>query len=200
MSDETPTIPKPRFDAVLARAKEAEAALATLQAEHKALTKSSKAWQRDAEIAAELRTERDTLQAQVGKQAATNQAHMDMLTAGVTDPEVRDYAWHRFGQQGEDGKPWDKWWSNQQAEPSAVLRPFLAPEQQSQPAAVAEAPQVAHAPEASPAAPTSNNGARPTPPAPESYTPGSIASLPREARKAALAEAMTGGGLSWPFN
>ena len=195
MSDEAQTIPKPRFDAVLSRAKEAEAALATLQAEHKALAKDSKSWQRDAEITAELRTERDALQAKVGQQAATNQAHMDMLSAGVADQEVRDYAWHRFGQQGEDGKPWDKWWSKQQTEPSAVLRPFLQPEQ-SAPHVESAAPAEA----AAPAAPTSNQGARPTPPAPQAYTPGSIASLPREARKAALAEAMQSNNLSWPFN
>ena len=195
MSDETPTIPKPRFDAVLSRAKEAEAALAALQAEHKELTKNSKAWQRDAEIVSELRAERDTLQAKVGQQAATNQAHMDMLQAGVTDPEVRDYAWHRFGQQGEDGKPWDKWWSKQQTEPSAVLKPFLAPEQSAPP--VETAPQVEPA---APSAPMSNNGAKPTPPAPQAYTPGSIASLPREARKQALSEALQSNNLSWPFS
>jgi len=195
MSDETPTIPKPRFDAVLSRAKEAEAALAALQAEHKTLAKDSKSWQRDAEITAELRAERDTLQARVSQQAATNQAHMDMLQAGVNDQEVRDYAWHRFGQQGEDGKPWDKWWGKQQTDPSAVLKPFLQPEQSASPVEAA-APVEA----ATPAAPTSNQGARPTPPAPQAYTPGSIASLPREARRAALAEAVQSNNLSWPFN
>lgn len=207
MSDDTPapSIPKPRFDAVLARAKDAEAALAALQAEHKTLAKDAKSWQRDAEIAAELRNERDALTAQLQDQRQTGDAHLAMVSAGVTDPEVRDYALHRYNQQQgtKEGKDWGDWWTGQQETPGAVLRPFLAPEVTPAPAAAppapAEAPQSAAAP-STPAAPQTNAGARPTPPAAQAYTPGSIASLPREARKAALAAAMSNGASGWPFN
>jgi hypothetical protein len=212
MTEET-TIPKPRFDAVLTRAKEAEAALAALQTQHQELTSSAKNWQRDAEIAAELRTERDTLTAQLQSQRQTSEANLAMVSAGVTDTEVRDYALHRYNQQlgGEESREWSDWWSSQTESPSAVLRPFLqpataaaappqsvetpAPALSTAPAAVPEP-----APTAAPAAPQSNAGTLPTPAAAQAYTPGSIASLPRAARKAALAAAMNNGSGGWPFN
>ena len=212
MTDET-TIPKPRFDAVLARAKEAEAALAALQSQHQELEASAKAWERKAEMAAELRTERDALTAQLQDQRQTGEAHLAMVSAGVTDPEVRDYALHRYHQQAgtEGAQEWGDWWSAQQEAPSAVLRPYLsgdaaapaAPAQVAAPAAApaapVEAPQSAAAP-AAPPAPAANAGAVPTPAAAQAYTPGSIASLPREARKAALQAALSNGAGGWPFN
>jgi hypothetical protein len=213
MTDET-TIPKPRFDAVLARAKEAEAALAALQGQHAELSNNAKAWQRDAEIATELRAERDALTAQLQDQRQTGDAHLAMVSAGVTDSEVRDYALHRYSQQvGTEGaQDWGDWWSAQQQAPSAVLRPFL------QPAEAPSAPQqlgttgevptlspepapvaVAPTPVPAPVVPQSNAGTMPTPAAAQAYTPGSIASLPPAARKAALADALNGSG-GWPFN
>ena len=206
---EEATIPKPRFDAVLARAKEAEAQLAALQTEHKQLAADAKAWQRNTEIADELRIERDTLQAQLAEQRQTGAAHLSMVEAGVTDGEVRDYALHRYQQQvGTEGAmEWGDWWASQKEAPGAVLRPFLGQaEAASAPVAAAptEAPATpapeAIAETAPPAAPQANAGAVPTPAAAQAYTPGSIASLPREARKAALQAALTNGGAAWPFN
>lgn len=210
MSEET-TIPKPRFDAVLQRAKDAEAALSALQAQHAELDKTAKGWQRDAEIASELRAERDALTTQLQDQRQTGEAHLSMVSAGVTDSEVRDYALHRFNQQvGTEGaQEWSDWWSAQQSAPSAVLRPFLQPSEPPSaaqqlgttaeaPAPVATPPAAEAAP-AAPAVPQSNAGTMPTPAAAQAYTPGSIASLPREARKAALQSALNGTG-GWPFN
>ena len=208
MSEEA-TIPKPRFDAVLARAKEAEAQLAALQTEHKQLAADAKAWQRNTEIADELRIERDTLQAQLAEQRQTGAAHLSMVEAGVTDGEVRDYALHRYQQQlGTEGAmEWGDWWASQREAPGAVLRPFLG-QAEAAPAPVAAAPTEAPAtpaPEAiaeaaPPAAPQANAGAVPTPAAAQAYTPGSIASLPREARKAAIQAALSNGVGAWPFN
>ena len=172
------TIPEERFKAEVEKRKAAEAQRKTLteqlsevQAQIKTLTKERDQFSAQVEGIGDLRAELETARADLASGSATSTAHISMLEAGVTKGSVRDFALFQHQQhvkaEGDKAKPWGDWW---EANREGMIAD-LAPQQ----AAAAEPAEPA--PVAAPAQPMANNGAQPTPPAPQTYTPGMYANM-----------------------
>ena len=191
MSD-TPMIPEERFKAEVEKRKAAEAQrktlteqLAEVQAQIKTLTKERDQFGAQVEGIADLRAEVESLRAKSATDTATSTAHISMLEAGVTKSSVRDFALFQHQQhvkaEGDKAQAWGDWWDSNREGLLADLAPATA---------IEPAPQAQAAPEPppAPAQPMANNGAQPTPPAPQSYTPGQYAQMTDADWKANKAE------------
>lgn len=177
MSD-VPMIPEERFKAEVEKRKAAEAQrktlteqLAELQASIKATTKERDQFAAQVEGIGDLRAELDKARTDLTNSNSTSTAHISMLEAGVTKGSVRDFALFQHQQhvkaEGEKAQAWGDWWEANREGMIADLAPGQA---------AAPAPEVAAQP-AAPAQPMANNGAQPTPPAPQTYTPGQYAQM-----------------------
>jgi len=185
------TIPEERFKAEVEKRKAAEAQRKTLteqlsdvQAQIKTLTKERDQFSAQVEGIGDLRAELDTARADLASGSATSTAHISMLEAGVTKGSVRDFALFQHQQhvkaEGDKAKPWGDWWEANREGMIADLTP-----QQAAATEPAEPAQVA-----APAQPMANNGAQPTPPAPQNYTPGMYANMNAEEWKANKAQVL----------
>ena len=177
MSD-VPMIPEERFKAEVEKRKAAEAQrktlteqLAELQTSIKATTKERDQFAAQVEGIGDLRAELDKARTDLTSSNSTSTAHISMLEAGVTKGSVRDFALFQHQQhvkaEGEKAQAWGDWWESNREGMIADLAP-------GQPAA--PTPDAAVQPSA-PAQPMANNGAQPTPPAPQTYTPGQYAQM-----------------------
>lgn len=186
------TIPEERFKAEVEKRKAAEAQRKTLteqlsdvQAQIKTLTKERDQFSAQVEGIGDLRAELETARTDLASGSATSTAHIAMLEAGVTKGSVRDFALFQHQQhvkaEGDKAKPWGDWWESNREGMIADLAP-----QQAAATEPAEPAQVA----AAPAQPMANNGAQPSPPAPQNYTPGMYANMNDADWKASKAEAL----------
>jgi len=175
---DVPMIPEERFKAEVEKRKAAEAQrktlteqLAELQASIKATTKERDQFAAQVEGIGDLRAELDKARTDLTNSNSTSTAHISMLEAGVTKGSVRDFALFQHQQhvkaEGEKAQAWGEWWEANREGMIADLAPGQA---------AAPAPEVAAQP-AAPAQPMANNGAQPTPPAPQTYTPGQYAQM-----------------------
>jgi hypothetical protein len=173
------TIPEERFKAEVEKRKAAEAQRKTLteqlsevQAQIKTLTKERDQFGAQVEGIGDLRAELETARTDLASGSATSTAHIAMLEAGVTKGSVRDFALFQHQQhvkaEGDKAKPWGDWWEGNREGMIADLAPQQATATEPAPPAQPAAPA---------AQPMANNGAQPTPPAPQNYTPGMYATM-----------------------
>ena len=176
-------IPEERLNKEIEKRKALETQGAELRAKVAQLEAGMKAHEAQAGVLDGLRSELGQARSALDSANRTNSAHMAMMEAGVKDSGVRDYMIFQHQQHktqaGDNAATWGDWWEGQVTAKPEVLRPFLSPPTQAEPAAPAHAepaPSAAH-PHTPASAPTTNNGAQTTPPPPPDYVPGSIANM-----------------------
>jgi hypothetical protein len=88
---------------------------------------------------ADLEAKFSTLEKTHSTTTRTHGQDLALISAGVTDPEVRDFVRSRFKPDEEDAD-FGEWLSGQREKPSALLKPFLGKTTKEEPPLAVEAP------------------------------------------------------------